>query len=298
MLFPALYKIIVKKVTFVGFRRRQSPQSPPWIHPWQETCRLNLKKLEILENVLALPTNMQLTCSAEQLNTSRACQRNILCNETALWGKDQEVKGLATFNDSTVDQAHLCPWEWRKFIPLSAARGNDSPGAESLWGPRITAESAESPNNVTRTAFITVHLPPKNLVCDHGGGKLASCPWWHLTSLRPSLFWSVPYFKHKDMVCLYMCVQKERKSTFLTAFEQREIEARNLFAAQYWCRRYGICIKLQRQWYQICVCTCSGKLFKIRMNNMLLANISLSQTLSVRKTVPNILFEISRFRIV
>jgi len=31
-----------------------------------------------------------------------------------------------------------------------------------------------------------------------------------------------------------MGVQKERKSTFLTAFEQREKEARGLFAAQYW----------------------------------------------------------------
>jgi len=31
----------------------------------------------------------------------------------------------------------------------------------------------------------------------------------------------------------YMGVKKERKITFLTAFEQREKEARNLFAAQY-----------------------------------------------------------------
>jgi len=30
-----------------------------------------------------------------------------------------------------------------------------------------------------------------------------------------------------------MGVQKERKSTFLTALEQREKEARSLFAAQY-----------------------------------------------------------------
>jgi len=30
-----------------------------------------------------------------------------------------------------------------------------------------------------------------------------------------------------------MGVQKERKSTFLTAFEQQEKEARSLFAAQY-----------------------------------------------------------------
>jgi len=34
----------------------------------------------------------------------------------------------------------------------------------------------------------------------------------------------------------YMDVQKERQSTFLTAFEHREKEARSLFAAQYWYR--------------------------------------------------------------
>ena len=34
----------------------------------------------------------------------------------------------------------------------------------------------------------------------------------------------------------YMGVQKERQGTFLTAFEHREKEARNLFAAQYWYR--------------------------------------------------------------
>jgi len=34
----------------------------------------------------------------------------------------------------------------------------------------------------------------------------------------------------------YMGVQKERKSTFLTAFEHREKEARSLFAAQYFYR--------------------------------------------------------------
>ena len=31
-----------------------------------------------------------------------------------------------------------------------------------------------------------------------------------------------------------MGLQKERKSTFLIVFEQREKEARSLFAAQYW----------------------------------------------------------------
>jgi len=33
-----------------------------------------------------------------------------------------------------------------------------------------------------------------------------------------------------------MGVQKERKSTFLTAFDYREKEARNLFAAKYFYR--------------------------------------------------------------
>jgi len=33
-----------------------------------------------------------------------------------------------------------------------------------------------------------------------------------------------------------MGVQKERKSTLLTAFEHRGKEARSLFAAQYWNR--------------------------------------------------------------
>jgi len=36
-----------------------------------------------------------------------------------------------------------------------------------------------------------------------------------------------------------MGVQKERKSTFLTAFEHREIEARSFFATQYF---YPSCV--------------------------------------------------------
>jgi len=36
----------------------------------------------------------------------------------------------------------------------------------------------------------------------------------------------------------YMGVQKERKSTFLTAFKHREKEACSFFAAQYWYRSY------------------------------------------------------------
>jgi len=39
-------------------------------------------------------------------------------------------------------------------------------------------------------------------------------------------------------------------------------------------------------------------MFEIRMENRLSAKISLSQTLSVHKTVLNLLFEISRFRLV
>jgi len=49
----------------------------------------------------------------------------------------------------------------------------------------------------------------------------------------------------------YMGVQKERKSTFLTAFEHREKEARSLFAARaglkqmqpmqlHWAPRHGV----------------------------------------------------------
>jgi len=44
--------------------------------------------------------------------------------------------------------------------------------------------------------------------------------------------------------------------------------------------RNGICIKLQRRWYKICVRTRSRKWFKYRMNNRLSAKISLFQTLS------------------
>jgi len=50
----------------------------------KEMCRLSLfKKLEILENYVALPTCSQ-GAAAEQLNISRGCLRNILCKETAL----------------------------------------------------------------------------------------------------------------------------------------------------------------------------------------------------------------------
>jgi len=70
-----------------------------------------------------------------------------------------------------------------KIYPPVRGKGVDFPGAESLWrapnhcgGRRITVEGAESPNKVTRTVFNAVHLLPKNRICEHGGGKLASCP--------------------------------------------------------------------------------------------------------------------------
>jgi len=40
-------------------------------------------------------------------------------------------------------------------------------------------------------------------------------------------------FTKVDKVCVYMGVQKERMSAFLTAFEHREKEDWSLFAAQY-----------------------------------------------------------------
>jgi len=70
--------------------------------------------------------------------------------------------------------------------------GQNSPGAWSLWGRRITAGGAKcllvapkSPNNFTSTFFNTVNFLPKSLRLEHGGVKFASCPGRHLTSLRP-----------------------------------------------------------------------------------------------------------------
>jgi len=85
-----------------------------------------------------LPTSSQ-GAAAEQLNISRGCLRNIWCKKVALrsealllegrrkrqrHGKDQKVeKGLATFSDNTVCHAHLCAWEWRKFVPRTRLIG-------------------------------------------------------------------------------------------------------------------------------------------------------------------------------
>jgi len=44
------------------------------------------------------------------------------------------------------------------------------------------------------------------------------------------------FLKFHHICDAYMDVQEERKSTFMIAFEHREKEARNLFAAQYFYR--------------------------------------------------------------
>ena len=74
--------------------------------------------------------------------------------------------------------------------------------------------------------------------------------WWLLTlalqgklhrALEPKLYATrnlcmYDFLKLHHNWDTYMGVQKERKSTFLIAFEQREKQARSLFAAQYWHR--------------------------------------------------------------
>jgi len=47
--------------------------------------------------------------------------------------------------------------------------GHKFPGAESLWGRRLTARTPKSPNNFTGTFFNTVHLLPKDLRFEYGG---------------------------------------------------------------------------------------------------------------------------------
>jgi len=70
-------------------------------------------------------------------------------------------------------------------------RGEQSPGALSLWGRRMTTGWPKSHNNVTSTFFNTLHLLPKYLMFERGGAKLASCPGRHLTSLRADFNTSV-----------------------------------------------------------------------------------------------------------
>jgi len=70
---------------------------------------------------------------------------------------------------------------------------HNSPGDKSLWGRRMTARGAESPNNVRSNFFNTVHLLPKDLRFKHGGAKFASCPGRHLTSLRTRKYMPNPW---------------------------------------------------------------------------------------------------------
>jgi len=65
------------------------------------------------------------------------------------------------------------------------ARGALFPGRRITMGAPTQGGGAEKSNNVTSTSFNTVHLLPKDLRFEHGGAKFVSCPWRHLTSLRP-----------------------------------------------------------------------------------------------------------------
>jgi len=68
-----------------------------------------------------------------------------------------------------------------------AERGAQFLGGPVTMGRRMTTGSPKSHNNVTSTFFNTLHLLPKYLRFERGGGKLASCPRRHLTSLYPWL---------------------------------------------------------------------------------------------------------------
>ena len=54
-------------------------------------------------------------------------------------------------------------------------------------GRRIIAGAPKSPKNVTSTFINPVNLLPKELRCERGGVKLASCTGRHLTSSRPCM---------------------------------------------------------------------------------------------------------------
>ena len=90
----------------------------------------------------------------------------------------------------------------------------NSPGVESLWGRQITAGGAEwlqevpkSPNNITSTFFITVHVLPKDLSFEHGGAKLASCSGCYLISLRPCHRWASFIFTDIVSACKFTSFQ-------------------------------------------------------------------------------------------
>jgi len=78
-------------------------------------------------------------------------------------------------------------------IGRGVTRGAQFPGAKSLWGRRITAGCTEgphgapkSPNNVTSTFFTRRTFASERPQVRTWGPKLASCPWFHVISLRPS----------------------------------------------------------------------------------------------------------------
>jgi len=70
---------------------------------------------------------------------------------------------------------------------------NHYEGAESLWGRGMTARDAEQlrrrrkvPEMSQSNFFNTVHLLLKDLLFEHVGAKLTSCPGRHLTFYPPA----------------------------------------------------------------------------------------------------------------
>jgi len=74
-----------------------------------------------------------------------------------------------------------------QLIKQSLVKGRNEVGkGEQCPVRRITGGGAlKSPKNVASSFFDAVHLLPKHVRCEHGGAKLVSWPWRHLTSVRP-----------------------------------------------------------------------------------------------------------------
>jgi len=66
-----------------------------------------------------------------------------------------------------------------------------------MWGREIP-RAPKSHNNVESTFFNTIHLLPKDLMFEHGGAKLVSCPGRHLTSVRLCQQVRATDMSHKD----------------------------------------------------------------------------------------------------
>jgi len=138
---------------------------------------------------------------------SRGRLRNMLCNEIALrsealllllegrdqkrqrHGEDQEMEeGLATFSNSTAGHAHLCPWEWRKYVTRlidpAADRGeNDREGCEiSSLLERIVNLA------VFIISGVSSHSSSPNLI----KVVIFSCPYWYIEKIHFSLMKSNP----------------------------------------------------------------------------------------------------------